>query len=178
MFWCLWCLWRKSAAVLKAAQRLHAENYKLAYLVGLIEGDGWFSFSKNGKYLMYKVGIELHVRDWNLLYQMQHLLGGIGNIIPFHFNTYKNNKCRFNIINKQCLIHIIFPVFDKYPMLSNNSITYFRFKSLLLANVIYYEEAKVHLESCEFKHAFSVQYLVKHRLNGVINLKCKIGLTT
>lgn len=40
---------RQSAAVHNAAQRLNAENQKNAYLVGLIKGGGWFSFSKNGK---------------------------------------------------------------------------------------------------------------------------------
>lgn len=38
-----------------------------AYLVGLFEGDGFFSISKNGKYLTYEVGIELSIRDVQLI---------------------------------------------------------------------------------------------------------------
>jgi ubiquinol-cytochrome c reductase cytochrome b subunit len=112
---------RQSAAVNLAAQRLNAENQKYAYLVGLIEGDGWFSFSKNGKYLIYEMGIELHIRDLPLLCKIKHLLSNIGNR-----NTYKKStKCRYSIRNKNDLRKIILPIFDKYPMLSNKSHTYF-----------------------------------------------------
>ena len=34
-----------------ASQRLYAEDLSYAYLVGLFEGDGFFTITKNGKYL-------------------------------------------------------------------------------------------------------------------------------
>jgi LAGLIDADG endonuclease len=55
----------------KVSQRLHAENLSYAYLVGLIEGDGWFSISNKSKYLLYELGIELHFKDIQLLYKIK-----------------------------------------------------------------------------------------------------------
>lgn len=40
----------------EAIQRLNAGDLVFAYLVGLIEGDGWFSVTKNGKYIKYEFG--------------------------------------------------------------------------------------------------------------------------
>lgn len=47
-------------------QRLETEIF-YPYLVGLCEGDGWFSISKKGKYLLYDFGFELSVKDTDLL---------------------------------------------------------------------------------------------------------------
>ena len=57
----------------EAIQRLNAGNLNFPYLVGLIEGDGWFSITKNGKYLKYEFGIELSIRDIQLLYKIKNL---------------------------------------------------------------------------------------------------------
>lgn len=132
-----------------AAQRLNTENLVLAYLVGLVEGDGWFTFSKNGKYIIFEMGIELHVRDLSLLQEIQKLLQGIGNI-----SIYKGNKVRFNVRNKNDLREKILPIFDRYPMISNKNLQYFKFKYFLLVNCIYYEHLDAHCKSTEFKQAF------------------------
>ncbi len=151
---------KQPAAVHNAAQRLNAENQKYAYLVGLIEGDGWFSFSKNGKYLIYEMGIELHIRDLPLLRKIKKLLGNIGNI-----NIYKNNtKCRYNIRNKNDLRKIILPIFDKHPMLSKKSHTYFKFRYLLLINCVYYEQVEYHYESKAYKQALSAFKTLQSKL--------------
>lgn len=60
-------------------QRLNLEDLTYAKLSGLIEGDGWFSISKKGKYLTYELGIELDIRDIDLIYQIRELLG-VGTI--------------------------------------------------------------------------------------------------
>jgi hypothetical protein len=52
----------------EAIQRLNAGDPVFAYLVGLIEGDGWFSVTKNGKYIKYEFGIEMDIRDVKLLH--------------------------------------------------------------------------------------------------------------
>ena len=54
----------------EAIQRLNAGDLVFAYLVGLIEGDGWFSVTKNGKYIKYEFGIEMNIRDIQLLYKI------------------------------------------------------------------------------------------------------------
>jgi ubiquinol-cytochrome c reductase cytochrome b subunit len=78
-------------------QRLYVEDSIFAYFTGLVEGDGWLSVSKNGKYIIFEIGIELNIRDYDMLVKIQQLLKDIGNI-----NTYKKKtKVRFNIRNKK-----------------------------------------------------------------------------
>jgi ubiquinol-cytochrome c reductase cytochrome b subunit len=72
--------WGQSAGVrelstLKASQRLHAKNLNYAYLVGLFEGDGYFNVSKKGKYFKCELGIELSIKDVQLIYKIKELLG-------------------------------------------------------------------------------------------------------
>lgn len=105
-----------------------------AYLVGLFEGDGFFSISKNGKYLIYELGIELSIRDVQLIYQIRDLLG-IG-VISFR-QRKEIEMVSLRIRNKDHLKNFIFPIFDKYPMLSNKHYDYLRFKSALLSNIVY-----------------------------------------
>nr|YP_010170445.1 LAGLIDADG homing endonuclease [Phanerochaete carnosa]QRZ60426.1 LAGLIDADG homing endonuclease [Phanerochaete carnosa] len=62
-----------------AIQRLNAGDLTYPYLVGLIEGDGWFSITQNGKYLKYEFGIEMSIRDIQLLYKLTKFLG-VGTI--------------------------------------------------------------------------------------------------
>ena len=108
----------------EASQRLNTDNLEYAYLVGLIEADGWFIFFKNNKYITFEMGIELHQRDTELLYKIKELLG-VGNIREV------NKKMRFSIRKKEHLNSIVFPIFDKYPMLSNKYKKYLTFKHLL-----------------------------------------------
>lgn len=135
----------------KAAQRLNARNliketnnlnelYKI-YIVGLIEADGWISISKKGKYLSYEVGIELHIRDIQLLYKIKEILG-VG-IIKTYKRTKSSNEtyeyCKYNIRNKKHLKDVILPIFDKYSMLTNKKYDYMRFKHHLINGTIYSE---------------------------------------
>jgi len=130
--------WRQSAGVRsihtsKASQRLHAEDLTYAYLVGLFEGDGFFSITKKGKYLTYELGIELSIRDVQLIYKIKHLLG-IG-VTAFR----KRNEIEMvslRIRDKNHLKNFIIPLFDKYPMFSNKQYDYLRFKKALLSEII------------------------------------------
>jgi len=138
------------------SQRLEAGNYIYPYLVGLIEGDGWFTVSKKGKYLMFELGIELSIRDVQLIYKIKDLLG-VGtvffrnkenksileekNISVNSKSDAKLNKNRNNVVfrirNKSHLKEIIIPIFDKYPFLTNKQYDYIRFRTALLSNLIY-----------------------------------------
>jgi ubiquinol-cytochrome c reductase cytochrome b subunit len=134
--------WRQSAGVRsistsEASQRLHAGDLIYAYLVGLFEGDGYFSVSKKGKYLSYELGIELSIRDVQLIYKIKNLLG-VG-VISFR---KRNNieMVALRIRNKDHLKNIILPIFDKYPMFSNKQYDYLRFRDALLSNIIEYKD--------------------------------------
>lgn len=118
---------------LTAPQRLNAEDS--AWLVGLVEGDGWFSITKNGKYCKFEFGIELHDRDTQLLYKIKKALG-VGTI-DLKKNT---NTVIFRIRKKPHLKDIILPIFDKFPMFTTKQWTYLRFKQNLLNNIVFFED--------------------------------------
>jgi hypothetical protein len=131
--------WRKPAGVRSlhtsvASQRLHAGDLKFAYLVGLFEGDGFFSITKKGKYLTYELGIELSIRDVQLIYKIKDLLG-VG-VVSFR-KRKEVEMVTLRIRDKDHLKNCIFPIFDKYPMFSNKQYDYLRFKSALLSGIIY-----------------------------------------
>lgn len=131
--------WRLSAGVRsihtsEASQRLHAGDLIYAYLVGLYEGDGYFSITKNGKYLIYELGIELSIRDVQLIYKIKKILG-IG-VVSFRKRN-EINMVTLRIRKKEHLKKFIIPIFDKYSMLSNKQSDYLRFKNALLSGIIY-----------------------------------------
>lgn len=116
----------------EATQRLNAGDLRFAYLVGLIEGDGWFSVTKNGEYIKYEFGIELDIRDVQLLYKVKEILG-VGIIDIRERNNQK--MVSYRIRNKSHLKSVVLPIFDKYPMFSNKQYDYLMFKELLLSDL-------------------------------------------
>lgn len=131
-----------------ASQRLHAENLIYPYLVGIFEGDGWFSVSKKGRYVMYELGIELHIRDVQLLYKIKTWLG-VGQIGFIKSRNLSSDKAYYRIRNKSHLRQIILPIFDKYPMLSNKQYDYLRFRTELLSDNIFSENLKSYVRPTE-----------------------------
>jgi len=131
--------WRQSAGVRslhtsEASQRLHAGNFFYAYLVGLFEGDGYFTITKKGNYLTYELGIELSIKDVQLIYKIKSLLG-IGVV---RFRKRKDiEMVSLRIRDKDHLKKFILPIFDKYPMFSNKQYDYLRFKDALLSGIIH-----------------------------------------
>lgn len=129
-----------------ASQRLNTENLNYAYLVGLYEGDGWFSVSclaaqqgkKKGQYLLFEFGIELAIRDVQLIYKIKKLLG-VG-VVVFRKSKTREDTVFLRVRNKQHLINIILPIFDKYPFLSNKHYDFLRFKEALLSGIIFYKD--------------------------------------
>lgn len=138
---------------LNFSQRLESGNFIYPYLVGLFEGDGWFSVSKKGKYIMYEFGIEVSIRDIQLIYKIKKILG-VGTVYIRNKSkesenldiksslSSKNirNTVIFRIRNKSDLKNIILPIFAEYPMFTNKQYDYLRFKSALLSNIIYSNE--------------------------------------
>lgn len=143
--------WRQSAGVRsihtsEASQRLHAEDLRYAYLVGLFEGDGYFTITKKGKNLTYELGIELSIKDVQLIYKIKALLG-IGVVSFRKINEIE--KVTLRIRDKNHLKNFIIPIFDKYPMFSNKQYDYLRFKSALLSGIIYSQDLPEYTRSSE-----------------------------
>jgi LAGLIDADG endonuclease len=123
----------RNKSYFEVSQRLNANDLKYAWLVGLIEGDGWFSITKNANYLKYEFGIELNVRDVQLIYKIKTLLG-VG-VVNFRNKEDRSETVIFRIRNKLHLIEVILPIFDKYSLISNKQHDYLRFKKALLSNI-------------------------------------------
>lgn len=143
--------WRQSAGVRsistsEASQRLHAGDLTYAYLVGLFEGDGYFSITKKGKYLTYELGIELSIKDVQLIYKIKSLLG-VG-VVSFRKRD-QIEMVALRIRDKDHLKKFIIPIFDKYPMFSNKQYDYLRFKNCLLSGIIYSNDLPEYFRSNE-----------------------------
>lgn len=139
--------WSKICQRIQATQRLNAGNLS-AYLVGLIEGDGWFSISKNGKYLTYEMGIELNIRDIKLLYKIKSWLN-VGIIIIRKDKQGKIRSRIFRVRNKKQIKDIIFPIFDLYPILSIKHHDYLFLKKNLLSGTVFSENLETYTRPTE-----------------------------
>lgn len=118
-----------------ASQRLNAKEHAL--LVGLYEGDGWFQVNKNGKYVQYEFGIQLHKRDLQLLHQIKTKYNLSG--------TVKQRKDRpdnfiLRIRKKADLINKIIPIFDNFAIMGPKQMQYVYFKyHLVEKQTIYFK---------------------------------------
>lgn len=120
----------------EASQRLNAKNLNYAYLVGLFEGDGFFTVSKKGIYFQCELGIELSVKDVKLIYKIKDILG-VG-IIGFRIKN-GNSMVYLRIRKKDHIINKVLPIFDRYPLFSNKQYDYLRLKDVILSNIVFYE---------------------------------------
>jgi Cytochrome b/b6/petB/LAGLIDADG endonuclease len=137
--------------IIKKFKRIYTtcvEKYKLnvrglsyGYLVGLIEADGWFSVNKKGKYLTYELGLEMNMRDIQLLYKIKKTLGiGQIKIIVRKSEDHEMKSVRYYIRNKKHLREMMIPIFDQFPMLTNKQYDYLRFRNALLNQNQIYDE--------------------------------------
>jgi len=141
--------WRQSAGVRglhtsEASQRLNAGDLTYAYLIGLFEGDGYFTITKKGKYLTYELGIELSIKDVQLIYKIKSFLG-VG-LVSFR-KRKEIDMVALRIRDKDHLKTFIIPILDKYTMFSKKQYDYLRFKSALLSGIIYSEDLPVYTRS-------------------------------
>ena len=91
------------------------------WLVGMTDGDGTFHLAyQNGKWnLVYKIALSRY--NLRLLYYIKKELG-VGSV------TRDNLKGQFVIRDRKKLANIIFPIFDKYPLLTSKLFDYIKLK--------------------------------------------------
>ena len=91
------------------------------WLVGITDGEGTFGFYKqNGKWiLVYKIALSRY--NLRCLYYIKTNLG-IGNI------TKDSTKAQILIRDRTKLENLIFPIFDKYPLLTSKYFNYEKLK--------------------------------------------------
>jgi len=101
------------------------QNKEIFYqwLVGFTDGDGTFSIAyQNGKWsLNFK--LSQHEYNLRLLYFFKIQLG-VGNINI----EAKTKMANYRIRDRKILEKIIFPIFDKYPLLTTKYFNYLKFK--------------------------------------------------
>ena len=115
-----------------ATQRLNARDLMNIYILGLLEGDGYFSVNKKGKYIMYNIGIELSIKDIKLLYKIKKHLG-VGTIIIRKSKVYEEyiETAIYRIKDKNHIKNIIIPLIDKYPLFTNKYYDYLYLKNCI-----------------------------------------------
>jgi hypothetical protein len=93
------------------------------WLVGFTDGDGSFSINyQNDRWsLTYKIGQSLY--NIKVLYYIKSQLG-VGSI------NISKNEAHFRIRDKKILESVIFPIFDKYTLLSSKEYNYNKFKEV------------------------------------------------
>lgn len=84
---------------------------------------------------MYEFGIELAVRDVQLIYKIKNLLG-VGTI-HYRETEGRSQTIILRVRNKSHLIGIILPIFEKYPMISKKQYDFLRFKNSLELGIKY-----------------------------------------
>ena len=108
-------------------QRLNKEyldnnkNWFKQWLVGMTDGDGTFHISyQNGKWnLVYKIALSRY--NLRALFYIKRQLG-VGSI------TKDNTTGQFVIRDRKKLAQVIFPIFDKYPLLTSKQFDYIKLK--------------------------------------------------
>ena len=104
----------RHTSTVEASQRLNAENLNHAYILGLFEGDGYFTVTQKGKYFKCEVGIELSIRYVQLVYKIKNILGvgvGVGVGVVVFRKREKIKMVYLRVIKKDHLINTpFFPI--------------------------------------------------------------------
>ena len=163
---------------LNKEQYLYIPSSFLAFLVGLIDGDGYIQITKTSKgFITIKLIISIHLDDLSILEYIQSVLK-IGKI-----NIYKDLRsptCKL-IINKTDLQEIIFPllIYNKIYFLTNTRISQFNLAMYILQNDIklYNEIPDINIIPAYFKtHNNPFEYTNLHFFkNWIIGFTCSEG---
>ena len=91
------------------------------WLVGITDGEGTFGFYKqNDKWILtYKITLSIH--NIRTLYYIKTNLG-VGTVIK------EGTKAQIYVRNRQNIENVIFPIFDKYPLLTSKFFNYMKLK--------------------------------------------------
>jgi LAGLIDADG endonuclease len=114
-------------SIIKPKLNSNKDNF-FQWLVGFTDGDGSFSICREKKgncKPKWSLFFKISQSNYNLraLYYIKKELG-YGSIQL----ESKTNNADFRIRNKEIINKILFPIFDKYPLLTSKSFNYYKFK--------------------------------------------------
>ena len=92
-------------------------------MVGFTDGDGCFSVVKSGGTYRLQYSLSQSAYNFRILYYVKKNLG-FGSV----FKSLKQSWGNFRITDRKVLNQVIFPIFDKYPLLTSKYFNYQRFK--------------------------------------------------
>jgi hypothetical protein len=92
-------------------------------LVGFTDGDGCFSVVKSGDTYRLQYSLSQSAYNLRILYYIKSSLG-YGSVSK----SEKQNWGNFRITDRKVLNQVVFPIFDKYPLLTSKQFNYLRFK--------------------------------------------------
>jgi hypothetical protein len=134
------------------------ENKELfsQWLVGFTDGDGTFSIARqNGTWsLIFKLGQSTY--NLRLLHYVKKQLG-VGSI----YVEKNGSMAHFRIRDRKILESVIFPIFDKYPLLTSKQFNYLKFKEAfaILSDPTLSKSEKVTLVSNIVNRELPVDYI-------------------
>ena len=113
------------------------------WLVGFTDGDGTFCVSQQGYKWTLVFQISQSRYNLRILYFIKKQLG-VGSV----FEESKTNMACYRIRDRAKISSIIFPIFDKYPLLTSKQYNYIKFKKvyeILLNSILTKEEKTSHI---------------------------------
>lgn len=126
---------RGDEASVKNLQRLNVEKHSKEWyehwLVGLTDGDGTFSVDRHSKpngHIVWNLVFKISLNKYNIraLLKAQSFLGA-GILTPT-----PDNMVSFRIRNRDHLKKLVFPLFDRIPLLSNKYYDYQKIRTISL----------------------------------------------
>ena len=94
------------------------DKFKI-WLVGFTDGDGCFSIVKSGGYYRLQFSLSQSLYNLRILYYVKSMLG-YGSVSRSSKQSWGN----FRITDRKVLNQVIFPIFDKYPLLTSKHFNY------------------------------------------------------
>jgi hypothetical protein len=93
------------------------------WLVGFTDGDGYFGIIKSRGSYRLEFDISQSLYNLRVLYKIKSFLG-YGSVTRIE----SKRSARLRITDRKVLANIIFPIFDKYPLLTSKEFNYIKFK--------------------------------------------------